>query len=107
MLNLQYFPFQVKIISDVTVPVSKSKPIESETIDQTKSHVSVPTSIATSLGLLDIVVLDDNQQFILHNQSQQTGNNQAEYILPQIDTRNVTGNYQIDIQNFKLSFLYF
>ncbi|XP_045465432.1 centrosome-associated zinc finger protein CP190 isoform X2 [Harmonia axyridis] len=81
---------KVKIISNVTVPVSKNNTTETLALNQSKNHVSVPTSIATSLGLLDIVVLDENQQFILHNQAQQTGNNQTEYILPPIDTRNVT-----------------
>ncbi|XP_017787155.1 PREDICTED: centrosome-associated zinc finger protein CP190 [Nicrophorus vespilloides] len=61
------------------------------------------TGIATNLGLVDIVVLDDNQQYILHPNSQQIvtqqslGNNQ-EFMLPDLqDTyvQNPSLNHQV------------
>ncbi|KAL3278015.1 hypothetical protein HHI36_013356, partial [Cryptolaemus montrouzieri] len=79
----------VKIISDVKVPVAKTTNRTEVTLEQSKTHSNVPSSIATSLGLLDIVVLDENQQFILQNQGEQTGDNRTEYILPQIGSRDV------------------
>lgn len=43
---------------------------------------NVTGSIATSLGLVDIVVLDDNQQYILQQENQ----DQTEYILPELSS---------------------
>lgn len=42
---------------------------------------NVTGSIATSLGLVDIVVLDENQQYILQDNQEQT-----EFILPELST---------------------
>lgn len=42
---------------------------------------NVTGSIATSLGLVDIVVLDDNQQYILQENQEQT-----EFILPELSS---------------------
>lgn len=48
---------------------------------QANSLNNVTGSIATSLGLVDIVVLDENQQYILQENQDQT-----EFILPEIAT---------------------
>lgn len=53
---------------------------------------NVASGIATSLGLVDIVVLDDNQQYILHSNDQQLVSQQElqggqqEFILPELAT---------------------
>lgn len=43
---------------------------------------NVTNNIATSLGLVDIVVLDENQQYILQQENQE----QTEFILPELST---------------------
>ncbi|GJQ72674.1 putative metal ion binding protein [Trypoxylus dichotomus] len=87
---------------------SKVAPVSAESTNQaaegtsattTGAHERVTTTgssiehvtggIATSLGLVDIVVLDENQQYILHNDqqlvTQQTlANEQREYIIPEM-----------------------
>lgn len=42
---------------------------------------NVTSNITTSLGLVDIVVLDENQQYILQENQEQT-----EFILPELST---------------------
>lgn len=81
----------MKIISNVKVP-ARSEP-SSANIQQT-THLdgsseaealnNVASGIATSLGLVDIVVLDDNQQYILQQQEDHTG--QPEFIIPELTT---------------------
>ena len=69
---------KIRIISDIKVPImpeaqSKIKNESTVGVEQMPGEVrqpdciNVPTSLSTSLGLVDIVVLEDNQQFILHN----------------------------------------
>ncbi|XP_066140856.1 centrosome-associated zinc finger protein Cp190 isoform X1 [Euwallacea fornicatus] len=53
---------------------------EPEAVTTAATLSNIGGSIATNLGLVDIVVLDDNQQYILQQPQGQTGN--AEFILP-------------------------
>lgn len=53
---------------------------------------NVASGIATSLGLVDIVVLNDNQQYILQSNEHQLQNNQPEFILPELNTQQFTQN---------------
>lgn len=81
---------QVKIISNVKVSSRQDQatahnqqelvPIVQTT--GTDSLNNVTGSIATSLGLVDIVVLDENQQYILQQENQE----QTEFILPELST---------------------
>lgn len=87
-----------KILQNVKVPiVSQQQHANSEQEGQTSQHSvalepsseaealsNVASGIATSLGLVDIVVLNDNQQYILQS-NQQLQNNQPEFILPELE----------------------
>lgn len=78
---------QVKIISNVKVPNRQTTTDNQELVPlvqttEAESLNNVTGSIATSLGLVDIVVLDENQQYIL----QQDGQEQTEFILPDLST---------------------
>lgn len=88
---------KVKVLSDVKVSLihqPQQQTIEQEVILEPSSEAealsNVASGIATSLGLVDIVVLDDNQQYILHSNDQQLApqqelqGNQQEYILPDL-----------------------
>lgn len=77
-------PEKVNILSNVKVDTAHDES-KNQMIERPQNRVqNVPGTIATSLGLLDIVVLDENQQYILQNQSDQ----QTEYILPNIAPNN-------------------
>ncbi|XP_049820094.1 centrosome-associated zinc finger protein CP190 isoform X3 [Aethina tumida] len=73
---------KVNIISNVKVPANQQQEPSSEA----EALNNVATGIATSLGLVDIVVLDDNQQYILQQQQAQTTNTgqPEEFILPDL-----------------------
>ncbi|KAI4459578.1 pentapeptide repeats (9 copies) [Holotrichia oblita] len=95
---------KIKILSDIKVAATTGESVSQTTIEtgttttaETHERVATTTSgiqnvtggIATSLGLVDIVVLDENQQYILHNDqqlvTQQTlANEQREYIIPEM-----------------------
>lgn len=81
----------MKIISNVKVParseqnntnVQQTTHLESSSEAEALSNVA--SGIATSLGLVDIVVLDDNQQYILQQQEDHAG--QPEFIIPDLTT---------------------
>lgn len=95
---------KIKILSDIKVAATTGESVSQTTIEpgatttaERHERVATTTSgiqnvtggIATSLGLVDIVVLDENQQYILHNDqqlvTQQTlANEQREYIIPEM-----------------------
>ncbi|KAJ8917979.1 hypothetical protein NQ315_011432 [Exocentrus adspersus] len=81
---------KVKIISNVKVssrteqnnsPVQHVPPLEPSSEAEALSNVA--SGIATSLGLVDIVVLNDNQQYILQEDDH---TNQPEFIIPDLTT---------------------
>lgn len=81
---------KVKIISNVKVPARSEQnsaniqATQLETSSEAEALSNVASGIATSLGLVDIVVLDDNQQYILQQQEDHTG--QPEFIIPDLTT---------------------
>ncbi|KAJ8961952.1 hypothetical protein NQ314_005854 [Rhamnusium bicolor] len=82
---------KVKIISNVKVPIradqqtnDSEQSVTLEPSSEAEALTNVASGIATSLGLVDIVVLDENQQYILQQQESQEG--QPEYILPELTT---------------------
>ncbi|KAJ8952872.1 hypothetical protein NQ318_006488 [Aromia moschata] len=83
---------KVKIISNVKVPARseqgsvdpQQQTIPLEPSSEAEALSNVASGIATSLGLVDIVVLDDNQQYILQQQENQSG--QPEFILPELSS---------------------
>lgn len=89
---------KIKILSEIEIPAT-SRELTNQIVEQSSSTGRVSTTtggienvsggITTSLGLVDIVVLDENQQYILHNDqqlvTQQTlANEQQEYIIPEM-----------------------
>lgn len=79
---------KVNVLSNVKVhDINNSQEISLEPSSEAEALNNVATGIATSLGLVDIVVLNDSQQlFLQQDQSEFTGdqNEQAEYILPEL-----------------------
>lgn len=88
---------KIKVLSDVKVPIINqcqeqtiTQNIALEPSSEAEALSNVASGIATSLGLVDIVVLDDNQQYILHSNDQQLVSQQElqggqqEYILPEL-----------------------
>ncbi|KAG5875823.1 hypothetical protein JTB14_008137 [Gonioctena quinquepunctata] len=81
---------KVKIISNVKVPpnqqssdgAQQSQTISLEASSEAESLNNVASGIATSLGLVDIVVLDDNQQYILQDGQHE----QTEFIIPELSS---------------------
>ncbi|XP_074033378.1 centrosome-associated zinc finger protein CP190 isoform X3 [Leptinotarsa decemlineata] len=81
---------KVKIISNVKVPpnrqsadnVQQTKVIPLEASSEAESLNNVASGIATSLGLVDIVVLDENQQYILQDGQHE----QTEFIIPELSS---------------------
>ncbi|CAH1119003.1 unnamed protein product [Phaedon cochleariae] len=81
---------KVKIISNVKVPPNRQKAdstqstqvIQLDPSSEAESLNNVASGIATSLGLVDIVVLDENQQYIL----QQDAQGEGEFIIPDLGT---------------------
>lgn len=64
---------------------------------------NVASGIATSLGLVDIVVLNDNQQYILQSNEHQLQNNQPEFILPELNTTQFTQNQTLTTNQTEIS----
>ncbi|KAF5301604.1 hypothetical protein FQR65_LT08909 [Abscondita terminalis] len=66
-------------------------------ISEAEALNNVASGIATSLGLVDVVVLDENQQYILHTDNQQAiSTSESEFILPDIqDSRSYTTAQQV------------
>lgn len=90
---------KIKILSDIKVPATDSETTNrianqtTSTANQGGRVENVAGGLATSLGLVDIVVLDENQQYILHNDQQlvtqqDLRNDQQEYIIPDISEQN-------------------
>lgn len=97
-----------KILQNVKVPLvtqdlhhhSEEPPADQQTVtlepsSEAEALSNVASGIATSLGLVDIVVLNDNQQFILQP-NEQLQNSQSEFILPELDSSQFT---TADVQN--------
>lgn len=68
-------PKEIKILSNLKFEPQDSKDTGStitlEPSSEAEALSNVASGIATSLGLVDIVVLDENQQYILHSNDQQ------------------------------------
>lgn len=83
---------KINILSDVKLPQNDQGHLnEGISLESNEALNNVASGIATSLGLVDIVVLDDNQQYILQSNNQQLvtqenipGNQQQEFILPDL-----------------------
>ncbi|CAH1112970.1 unnamed protein product [Psylliodes chrysocephalus] len=79
---------KVKIISNVTVPPNRreadgaqqNRLVQLDASSEAEALNNVATGLATSLNLVDIVVLDDNQQYIL----QQDGGSERKFIIPEL-----------------------
>ncbi|KAK5650591.1 hypothetical protein RI129_001620 [Pyrocoelia pectoralis] len=57
---------------------------------------NVASGIATSLGLVDVVVLDENEQYILHANNQQSiSAGESEFILPDLQDARFTTTQQV------------
>lgn len=67
--------------ADQTTPQNEQELVPLVQTTEADSLNSVSSNIATSLGLVDIVVLDENQQYILQENQEQT-----EFILPELST---------------------
>lgn len=105
--DLQYAPAEkrekVKILQDVKLPSNvdaleeSSNTLTLEPSSESESLSNVASGIATSLSLVDVVVLDENQQYILHTDSQEgITSGEPEYILPEIqDEQSFTTTQQV------------
>lgn len=96
-----------KILQNVKVPVASQEQSQQQSEEEaTQQHSvalepsseaealsNVASGIATSLGLVDIVVVD-NQQYILQS-NQQLQNNQPEFILPELESSQFTQDQTI------------
>lgn len=96
---------KIKILSDVKLPTMEMQ--EQEGMDQqtialepsseAEALSNVASGIATSLGLVDVVVLDENQQYILRTENEQgipAGG--SEYIIPDLqDSQTYTTAQQV------------
>ncbi|KAK4883664.1 hypothetical protein RN001_006983 [Aquatica leii] len=93
---------KIKILSDVKLSSMDVPQTSSDSLDQHNLSLepsseaealnNVASGIATSLGLVDVVVLDENQQYILHTDNQQSmATTESEFILPDLqDSRTFT-----------------
>lgn len=98
---------QVNILSNVKVQDPRLDQIQRhhhqqialEPSSEAEALNNVASGIATSLGLVDIVVLNDNQQLFLQSSNQVVDNyndqsDQAEFILPELTDRETYGQQQ-------------
>lgn len=92
-----------KILQNVKVPMvaqeqqqqdqSSQQTVALEPSSEAEALSNVATGIATSLGLVDIVVLNENQQYILQS-NEQLQNSQSEFILPELGPAQFTAPNQ-------------
>lgn len=108
---------KVKILSDVklaSMDVHQSsgsnalaqQNITLEPSSEAEALSNVASGIATSLGLVDVVVLDENQQYILHTDNQQgIAGGESEFILPDLqDTQTFTATQQVIVKKSNNSY---
>ncbi|KAF5283555.1 hypothetical protein FQA39_LY17301 [Lamprigera yunnana] len=98
---------KIKILSDVKLSSMDLPQTNTDSLDQhnlalepsseAEALNNVASGIATSLGLVDVVVLDENQQYILHTDNQQSiSSGESQFILPDLqDTRAFTTTQQV------------
>lgn len=88
---------KIKILSNVKVSSGGAKTNNKETTKKQPLKAEADAEIATSpnLGLVDIVVLDDNQQYILSHSNSQESAESTEYILPQMELASNVNNSNI------------
>uniref|UniRef100_A0A1Y1KMM1 Centrosome-associated zinc finger protein CP190 n=1 Tax=Photinus pyralis TaxID=7054 RepID=A0A1Y1KMM1_PHOPY len=92
---------KVKILSNVKLSSMETQaagvePLAIERSSEADSLNNVASGIATSLGLVDVVVLDENDQYILQANNQQSiSQGESEFILPDLQDARFTTHQQV------------